>query len=209
MDSHGNNNTQTETASKEKPNKKTGSVIGRLLRDFFLGCLAFVPLSLLAFITYYVFKLLLSLGRIFFGLTDSRQTSAALMALVVIILAYTGRKLRRQERWFLNIIEYGIMKIPVLGGWYATVRDIVQTFTSGGEKSYLGTVAVPAGKGYIIGFITKREEQDDDVRVTVFVPTSPNPTTGLVFFYSERDIEYLDISAEQAFSRVISLGMKS
>lgn len=209
MDSHDNNNAQTEATPQEKPKKKNGGFIRQLPRDFFLGCLAFVPLSLLAFITYYFFHLLLSLGRIFFGLTESRQTSAALLALVVIILAYTGRKLRRQEKWFWNILEYGIMKIPVLGGWYSTVRDIVQTFTSGGEKSYLGTVAVPVGKGYIIGFVTKREETEDDVRVTVFVPTSPNPTTGLVFFYSESDIKYLDISAEQAFSRVISLGMKS
>lgn len=209
MVTHDDNNTQTEAAPAEKPQKKAGSFIGRILRDFFLGCLAFVPLSILAFITYYFFNLLLSLGRIFFGITASRETSAVLLALVVLILIYSGRKLRRKERWFWNILEYGIMKIPVLGGWYSTVRDIVQTFTSGGEKSYLGTVAVPVGKGYIIGFVTKREEHADDVRVTVFVPTSPNPTTGLVFFYSESDIEYLGMPAEEAFSRVISLGMKS
>lgn len=201
-----------QTASSQKNAKKSNrGVIGSLFRDFFLGCVAFVPLALLAFITYYAFSLLSSLGRMFFGLTSSRETSAALLALVIVILVYSGRKLRRQERWFWNILEMGIMRIPVLGSWYATVRDIVQTFTAGsGEKSYLGTVAVSVGSGYIIGFVTKKEEQPDgSVSVTVFVPTSPNPTTGLVFFYPESDVRYLDMSAEEAFSRVISLGMKS
>ena len=46
-------------------------------------------------------------------------------------------------------------------------------------------------------------------RVTVFVPTSPNPTTGFVLFFDERDIEYLDIPPEKAFTLIISLGVKS
>lgn len=204
------NDTQT-TDSTEKNNKKKSGRFRRTLQDFFLGCIAFIPLAILTFIIYYAFNLLLSLGRMFFGLTESRETSAALLLLVVIILVYSGRKLRRQEKWFWDIVEIGIMKIPMLGGWYATVRDILKTFTSGGgEKGYLGTVAVPVGSGYIIGFITKKEERPDGtVGVTVFVPTSPNPTTGLVFFYAESDIKYLDMTPEQAFSRVISLGMKS
>lgn len=203
------NSTQT-TDSAEKNNKKGGR-FRRTLQDFFLGCIAFIPLAILTFIIYYAFNLLLSLGRMFFGLTASRETSAALLLLVVIILIYSGRKLRRQEKWFWDIVEIGITRIPMLGGWYATVRDILKTFTSGGgDKGYLGTVAVPVGSGYIIGFITKKEERPDGtVGVTVFVPTSPNPTTGLVFFYSESDIKYLDMTPEQAFSRVISLGMKS
>lgn len=206
MDS-GRDNTQANAAKAKRGN----GVIGGIFRDFFFGCLAFVPLAILAFITYYFFNLLYSIGRIFFGLPTSREASAALLALVVIILIYSGRKLRRQEKWFWNFLEQGIMRIPMFGGWYSTVRDIVQTFTaSGGEKHYLGTVAVPAGSGYIIGFVTKRDEQaDGSVNVTVFVPTSPNPTTGLVFFYLESDVKYLDMTAEQAFSRVISLGMKS
>lgn len=204
------NNTNTADPTEKNGKKKRGRIIG-VLQDFFLGCIAFIPLAILSFIIYYFFNLLLSIGRMFFGLTASRETSAALLLLVIIILIYSGRKLRRREKWFWNIVEMGIMKIPVIGSGYATVRDIVQTFTSsGGEKSYLGTVAVPVGSGYIIGFITKKEERPDgSVGVTVFVPTSPNPTTGLVFFYSESDIKYLDMSPEEAFSRVISLGMKS
>lgn len=200
---------ENEKTENEKQRFHVGLFIGKLLSDFFLGCLAFVPLALLAFITYYFFNLLLSLGRMFFGLTASRSTSATLLALVLLILFYTGRKLRRKERWLFNLVERGISKIPLLGGWYGTFRDIVQTFTRGGDKGYMGTVAVPAGEGYIIGFVTKKETGGDGkVHVTVFVPTSPNPTTGLVFFYPEDALKYIDLTPEQAFTRVISLGMK-
>ncbi len=88
---------------------------------------------------------------------------------------------------------------------------MVQTFTAGGgERGYLGTAKVPCGDGYIIGFVTKREKaKDGSPRVTIFVPTSPNPTTGLVFFFPEESVEYLDLSPEKAFTTIISLGMKS
>lgn len=207
MDSENNN----VKVANEKTERSFGGFTGRLLRDFFLGCVAFIPLALLAFIIYFFFNLLFSIGRLFFGLTDSRSTSVVLLTLVLIILMYTGRKLRRRERWFLSFIEQKIAKIPLLGGWYATFRDIVQTFTAGGgDKGYLGTVAVPVGTGYIIGFVTNRElDSDGKARVTVFVPTSPNPTTGLVFFYPEEVLEYIDLTPEQAFTKVISLGMKS
>lgn len=197
-----------ETQQKKKIS--IGGFLKGLPRDFLLGCLAFLPLALLVFITYYFFNLLLSIGRIFFGITDSRTTSATLLAIVIITLIYTGMKLRRKERWLLNFLEQAIAKIPVLGGWYVTFRDIVQTFTAGSDKNYLGTVAVPVGEGYIIGFITNREiDSDGNANVTVFVPTSPNPTTGLVFFYPEGAVKKIDLTPEQAFTRVISLGMKS
>lgn len=197
-------------AVPEKPKWSLSGFLMKLLRDFFLGCVAFLPLSLFAFITYYLFKLMFSLGRTLFGIADSRTAQAVMLALVVVILYSTGRKLRRQERWILNIIELMISKIPKLGGWYAAFRDIVRTFTSGGgDKGYLGTVAVPVGTGYIIGFVTKKStDLDGSAMITVFVPTSPNPTTGLVFFYPEGALRYLDYTPEQAFSRIISLGFK-
>lgn len=214
MDLHGNavddEAAKTSGEPKERPKMSSGSFVGRLVRDFFLGCAAFLPLALFAFVTYYFFNLLLYFGRMFFGITDSRMTSVTLLALVVVILYSTGSKLRRNERWILNFIEQLISKIPVLGGWYSAFRDIVRVFaSSGGEKGYMGTVAVPVGEGYIIGFVTKKDTDGEGRgRVTVFVPTSPNPTTGLVFFYPEEAVKYLDYTPEQAFSRIISLGLK-
>jgi uncharacterized membrane protein len=138
------------------------------------------------------------------------ETTVAITIIIVIMLIYTGRKLRRREKWFLTFVDQVISKIPVIGGWYSTFQDMVRTLTTGsGERGYLGTARVPCGEGYMIGFVTKREtEEDGSTTVTVFVPTSPNPTTGLVLFFPEERIKIVDITPEKAFAKIISLGMK-
>lgn len=196
----------------ENSEKKGSSGFWRTLgRDFFLGCVALLPLALLVFVFYYLVYLCEMFGSLIFGFTQSRRSTALIIVFLVCLLIYIGRKLRRRERSLLSLLEQLVItKIPVVGGWYATFRDILQTFTASGGSSYLGTVKIPVGPGYIIAFVSKREERPDgSVGVNVFVPTSPNPTTGFVLFFDERDIEYLDIPPEKAFTMIISLGVKS
>ena len=199
---------------KKQTNRKgnpADSRTGRLAKDFFLGCIALIPLAVFVFIFYYLILLFEALGAMIFGLTKSVGSTVAVTVFIIFLLTYTGRKLRRKEKWVLNIVDQIISKIPVVGGWYATFQEMVQTFTAGGgERGYLGTAKVPCGEGYIIGFVTKREKgEDGSSRVTIFVPTSPNPTTGLVFFFPDDKVEYLDLTPEKAFTKIISLGMKS
>ena len=206
MDPDKNNDTA------KKPDKGNVSFMGRLGRDFFLGCVAFLPLALFIFLFYYLIYFFESIGSVIFGITQSRRTTVAISVFLVFLLIYIGRKLRRRERSILNLLEqFIITKIPVVGGWYTTFRDILQTFTArGGENSYLGTAKVPVAGGYIIGFVSRREVlADGTAQLTVFVPTSPNPTTGLVFFFPEEEVEYLDLTPEKAFTKIISLGVKS
>lgn len=206
MDPDKNNDTA------KKPDKGNVSFMGRLGRDFFLGCVAFLPLALFIFLFYYLIYFFESIGSVIFGITQSRRTTVAISVFLVFLLIYIGRKLRRRERSILNLLEqFIITKIPVVGGWYTTFRDILQTFTArGGENSYLGTAKVPVAGGYIIGFVSRREVlADGTAQLTVFVPTSPNPTTGLVFFCPEEEVEYLDMTPEKAFTKIISLGVKS
>lgn len=194
-----------------KNTKKCGGFLQTLGRDFFLGCVALLPLALFAFVFYYLVYLCEMFGSLIFGFTQSRRSTALIILFLVCLLIYIGRKLRRRERSLLSLLEQLVItKIPVIGGWYATFRDILQTFTASGGVGYLGTVKIPVGKGYVIAFVSKREElPDGSARVTVFVPTSPNPTTGFVLFFDEKDIEYLDIPPEKAFTLIISLGVKS
>ena len=198
----------------EGENTKKGGEAGFLRtlgRDFFLGCVALLPLALFVFVFYYLIYLCEMFGALIFGFTQSRRSTALIIVFLVCLLVYIGRKLRRRERSLLSLLEQLVItKIPVIGGWYATFRDILQTFTASGGSSYLGTVKIPVGKGYVIAFVSKREVMPDGTaRVTVFVPTSPNPTTGFVLFFDERDIEYLDIPPEKADKRRPRRGRKT
>ena len=174
----------------EGENTKKGGEAGFLRtlgRDFFLGCVALLPLALFVFVFYYLIYLCEMFGALIFGFTQSRRSTALIIVFLVCLLVYIGRKLRRRERSLLSLLEQLVItKIPVIGGWYATFRDILQTFTASGGSSYLGTVKIPVGKGYVIAFVS-----------------------GFVLFFDERDIEYLDIPPEKAFTLIISLGVKS
>lgn len=188
----------------EKP-----SFLVKCAKDFVMGCLAFIPMAVFAFLLFYMFRVINHLVRFLFGVTDSTELSVAIGLFILIVITYTGRKIRRREKWLLDILDNLIEKIPVMGGWYRTFRELIQTFTRNNENSYLGTAQVPCGAGYIIGFVTKREtDSDGRVTVSVFVPTSPNPTTGLVFFFPEEAVTYINMSPERAFSKIISLGTK-
>lgn len=195
---------------KNGEDKKRKSILGTIGRDFFMGCVALMPLALFIILFFYLLVFFESVGSVIFGITQSRERTAAISVFLVLGTVYIGRKLRRHERSLLNLLEqFVISKIPIIGGLYTTVRDIIHTFTSGDGKNYLGTVKIAAAGGYMIGFVTRREAlPDGSARLAVFVPTSPNPTTGLVFFIPEEAVEYMDMTPEAAFSKIISLGFK-
>ncbi len=199
-------------ADEAKKTNNCGSGFLRTIgRDCFLGCVALLPLALLVFVFYYLAYACEMLGTLIFGITQSRRSTALIIVFLVFLLVYVGRKLRRRERSLLSLLEQLVItKIPVIGGWYSTFRDILQTFTASGGAKYLGTVKIPAGSGYVLAFVSKREERPDgSAAVTVFLPTSPNPTSGFVLFFDEKDVEYIDIPPEKAFTTIISLGVKS
>ena len=139
----------------EGENTKKGGEAGFLRtlgRDFFLGCVALLPLALFVFVFYYLIYLCEMFGALIFGFTQSRRSTALIIVFLVCLLVYIGRKLRRRERSLLSLLEQLVItKIPVIGGWYATFRDILQTFTASGGSSYLGTVKIlsrhPAREG--------------------------------------------------------------
>ena len=63
----------TMESNKEPKDRETaaGSKLGRVAKDFFLGCIAFIPLAVFVFIFYYLILLFKALGRMIFGLTES------------------------------------------------------------------------------------------------------------------------------------------
>ena len=200
------------TEKNNDTEKRPENIFVKMIRDLLLGCVALAPLSLFIFLFYNLFYFCNVFIGAIFGVTNSRYTTAFICIFLAVVLIYIGAKLRRRERSLLNIVEYYVIRrIPIIGGLYTAITDIITTFTShGGESSYLGTVKIPVVGGYMIGFVTRRDVAEDGTpNVAVFVPTSPNPTTGLVFFFPEEVVEYLDMTPENAFKVIISLGIKS
>lgn len=105
-------------------------------------------------------------------------------------------------------------KIPIVRSIYRTSEDVVKTIFTSKTNSFKQVVAVrfPHHDTYSIGLITREnipglKETKHEDSVAVFVPTTPNPTSGFLVMYKPEDLIYLDMKVEDAFKYIISCGV--
>jgi uncharacterized membrane protein len=99
-------------------------------------------------------------------------------------------------RWFYNLINKIVFKVPLINKIYKLIKETVDVVTS--KKAFKTVVKVefPKVGVYSIGFLTNEN--------TVFIPTTPNPTSG--FLIKTDQYEIIDMSVEQALRYIVSMG---
>ena len=131
----------------------------------------------------------------------------------IIFLGAIGRVVF--VHWFFNIGDKILHKIPFINKVYKTSQDIITTLLSNKKKSFKQVVMVPfpSKASYCIGFVTQDAvlsgehlNLDHDL-VSVFIPTTPNPTSGYLLLFNNSDVIYLDIPVEDAIKFIISCGV--
>ena len=120
-------------------------------------------------------------------------------------LSFLGKKL-------LNIFNNILNKIPILRTIYSAIVQMTQTFTKNDtKKKNVVLVEYPRKGSWAVGFATKENsgqisEKTKKNLVNVFIPTTPNPTSGFLLMYPKEDIIYLDMNFEEASKFIISAG---
>jgi uncharacterized membrane protein len=120
----------------------------------------------------------------------------------VLASNYIGKKL-------LIYSEATIRKIPFVKSIYGSIKDMTDAFSSEKMKSFKEVVLIdfPFKGCYVMGFITKRVQSADKGDLcAVFVPTTPNPTSGYLVFLPEDELTHMDMSVEDAVKYIVSLG---
>ncbi len=110
---------------------------------------------------------------------------------------------------FLSYGEMILKKIPFVKGIYSSVKDMTDSFSSEKKRSFKEVVLAefPFKGRYAVGFITNRISQNQNGQYcTVFVPTTPNPTSGYLIVVPEKELIFLDITVDNALKYIISLG---
>jgi len=151
-------------------------------------------------------------------LPESALGGALLDALATVVVMILVTILGMVSNWFfagwiIGAFEKAINKIPGVGIVYRTVKQIVDTFSKQNRAIFqsVALVEFPRKGMYAVGFITSKaqgevQERTGDVVVNVFVPTTPNPTSGFLIMVPENEIEYLDMSVGDAMKLIISGG---
>ena len=125
----------------------------------------------------------------------------------LITKSYLGNKLVELGEWFVN-------KIPFVRSVYQAIKQLVDTIFSDKSQSFKKVVIVeyPRKGMYVIAFVTgkaKGEVQTKTAKncINLFVPTTPNPTSGFYIMVPEDDVISMDMTVEEAFKLVISGGI--
>lgn len=117
-------------------------------------------------------------------------------------------------RSVLSIYEYVMHRIPIIKSVYKATQQVIKTIFGTTSRSFKQVVMVPFPvKGsYAIGLVsspapTLCERTLGTDLVTVFVPTTPNPTSGYLMMYRKDEVFYIDMKIEDAFKYIISCGV--
>jgi uncharacterized membrane protein len=117
-------------------------------------------------------------------------------------------------RSFLHFGERIVGRMPVVRSIYNALKQIMETVLAQSSSSFREVVLVeyPRRDIWAIAFVTSEAQGEvaeaaDDAMISVFLPTTPNPTSGFLLFVPKKDIRFLNMSVEEGVKLVISAGM--
>lgn len=131
----------------------------------------------------------------------------ALILIGFLTANYLGRAL-------LVFGERIVGRMPVVRSIYNALKQIMETVLAQSGTSFRDVVVLeyPRKGIWAVAFVTSQakgqvDEMSDDDMISIFMPTTPNPTSGFLLFVPKRDLTYLDMSVEEGVKLVISAGM--
>lgn len=138
-----------------------------------------------------------------------------LIAAVVILTLIGFLATNLLGRTLLSLSERIVARMPVVRGVYSALKQIFETVFSQSGNSFrqVALVPWPSTGSWTIAFVTNYVQGKEvngilgDEIVTVYVPTTPNPTGGYMTYYRRRDIHILSMSVDQAMKLIISCGV--
>jgi uncharacterized membrane protein len=140
------------------------------------------------------------------------QSEIILVILFIFIVGIVFKSFFLQS--FLNFLEALFSRIPLVNQVYYGIKQLVQAFTRQDKLSFQRVVIIefPREKMYSIGFLTSEVPPElapakEKKYYKIFIPTTPNPTTGFLIAATEDDFKPVDLSKQEAMSLIISGGI--
>jgi len=176
-----------------------------LLRYIFVGALSLFPLILVIVVVNYLKNLGISAYLSLHDYTDSFELTLALMAGVIAVFAVLGFSIEKYGRSiFVSMIDSTFEKIPAIRSVYSVSKKLAAMLSGGedGTKKEVVLVEYPKEGLWVPAYLLNRHENI----CVLFIPTSPNPTSGYTVLVDETKIKKTTLSLQEASSFIISMG---
>jgi uncharacterized membrane protein len=180
--------------------------IKKLFNNFLIGIFAVIPLAIVIQILFFVRDLLADMVRFVYGYADNTIYTIIFLALSFVVLVSIGHKLAVEGRvWFLALIDTIIEKIPFLNTIYRVLKKVISMFSSQNQTVAKEVVYVeyPKEDIWVPAYVTNRFED----KYVLFIPTSPNPTSGFTVIVDKKKVLKSKMNIEEASSFIVSIGV--
>lgn len=170
-----------------------------------IGVIGFLPIALIFQIIIYVELFLKDFVLLVHGKYENPLVTIALFAAAIALLYYFGRQLKQDKAHLLYYLEAFIQRIPIIGSIYRVTRKLLRLFLTTDESQVREVVYVeyPKDGMWVPAYVTNRI---DDCYI-LYVPTSPNPTSGFTVIVHKSKIIKSNMDIEEVSSFVISVGV--
>ena len=198
-----------------KIKKRKVSLVGKLRNYFFTGVIVLVPIGFTFYLT--IFLISISSKLIPEEINPNSYLPFSIPGLeialsIIFITLIGGLSLSFIGKKILQIINELLKRIPFLRTIYSAIGQMTESLTTKkkGKKSVV-LVQYPRKGAWAVGFATKDNKGEISRKinknlVNVFVPTTPNPTSGFLLMFPKEEIVYLDMNFEEASKFIVSAG---
>jgi len=195
--------------------QKKRSIFARIRNYFIAGIVVLIPIGITLYLTLFLItissKILPKEINPNYYLPYNIPGLEIIISIILITfigwlsLSFIGKRM-------LELFENVLKRIPILRTIYSAIGQMTDTFTNTDkEKKNVVLIEYPRKGSWAVGFATKDNSGEISDRtkrnlVNVFVPTTPNPTSGFLLMFPKEEVIYLDLTFEEASKFIVSAG---
>ena len=191
------------------------SILSRIRNYFFAGAVVLIPIGVTIYLTIFFVKIFTKILPKEINPNNYLNTDIPgieILISVVIITLIGWLSLSFLGKKIIDLLNSLLKRIPILRTIYSALGQMTESLTKSDNKQKSVVLLEYPRKGiWVIGFATQKNtgilnEKTGENLVNVFVPTTPNPTSGFLLMVPKKNLIFLDISFEQASKFIVSAG---
>lgn len=177
----------------------------QFFRYVFVGALALIPLLVVVQMIFWINSIMIQFFDFVSSYTNNPLYTTALFVIVIMILAFVGSSIEQAGKSFVvSIIDRILEKVPAIGTVYSILKKITELFTPNNKdvKKEVVLVEYPKDDSWVPAYVLSKHENV----LVLFVPTSPNPTSGYTVIIDKSKIKETTLTVAEASQFIVSMG---
>jgi uncharacterized membrane protein len=179
--------------------------IKQLAKDFLVGTLSLIPLFVVVQILLWIYSMGITIFNDLFIITNDNYVSFGVIIFIILFLTLIGSSIEKAGKSFLiNFIDEILQKLPAIGIVYTIIKKITELFkpNAKSQKREVVLVEYPKAGLWVPAYVLNKHE---DIWV-LFVPTSPNPTSGYAIIADKNITKPTTLTISEASQFIVSMG---